>query len=42
MKVASDNASFKKMVGTAAADLVKSGMVVGIGTGSTVAFFIEG
>ena len=41
MKVASDNASFKKMVGTAAADLVKSGMVVGIGTGSTVAFFIE-
>jgi len=29
------------MVGVRAADFVKDGMVVGIGTGSTVAFFIE-
>ena len=41
MKAASHNASLKKMVGVAAADLVKDGMIVGIGTGSTVAFFIE-
>jgi ribose 5-phosphate isomerase A len=31
----------KKMVGIHAADFVKDGMLIGIGTGSTVAFFIE-
>ena len=31
----------KKIVGQAAADLVKDGMVVGLGTGSTTAFAIE-
>lgn len=41
MKSASSNQELKKMVGIAAADLVKDGMAIGIGTGSTVAFFIE-
>lgn len=31
----------KKAAGKAAADLVKEGMLVGLGTGSTAAFFIE-
>jgi ribose 5-phosphate isomerase A len=31
----------KKKVGTAAADLIESGMVVGLGTGSTAFYFIE-
>jgi len=35
------NTSEKKIVGQAAADLVKDGMVVGLGTGSTTAFAIE-
>ncbi|NLX70476.1 MAG: ribose-5-phosphate isomerase RpiA [Clostridiales bacterium] len=41
MKEVSDTTVLKKIAGTAAADLVKNGMTVGIGTGSTVAFFIE-
>lgn len=41
MKEASNNQHLKKAVGAAAADLVKADMVVGIGTGSTVAFFIK-
>ena len=32
----------KKAAGLAALDLVKDGMVVGLGTGSTVAYFLEG
>jgi ribose 5-phosphate isomerase A len=35
------NTNEKKIVGQAAADLVKDGMVVGLGTGSTTAFAIE-
>ena len=31
----------KKIVGYAAADLVKSGMLIGLGSGSTVAYFIK-
>lgn len=31
----------KKIAGQAAADLIQDGMVVGLGTGSTAAFFIE-
>ena len=41
MKDASANQSAKKAAGEAAADLVKSGMVVGLGTGSTVAWTIK-
>lgn len=41
MKSASNNQALKKVVGVTAADLVKDGMTIGIGTGSTVAFFIE-
>jgi ribose 5-phosphate isomerase A len=41
MKEASSNADAKKAAGEAAADLVKSGMVVGLGTGSTVAWTIK-
>jgi ribose 5-phosphate isomerase A len=40
MKEASANADAKKAAGEAAADLVESGMVVGLGTGSTVAWTI--
>ena len=32
----------KKLAGEAAVDLVKDGMVIGLGTGSTVRYFIEG
>ena len=31
----------KKEVAEKAADMVKSGMILGVGTGSTVAFFID-
>ncbi len=31
----------KKAVGQAAAELIEEGMLVGLGTGSTAAFFIE-
>ena len=41
MKNQSDNTELKKMVGIAAAGLVSDGMICGIGTGSTVAFFIQ-
>jgi ribose 5-phosphate isomerase A len=41
MKDASANADAKKAAGEAAAELVKSGMVVGLGTGSTVAWTIK-
>jgi len=41
MKDASANASAKRAAGEAAADLVKSGMAVGLGTGSTVAWTIK-
>jgi ribose 5-phosphate isomerase A len=41
VKSASSNSELKKAVGYAAAELVKDGTIVGIGTGSTVAFFIE-
>ncbi|MBM7582430.1 ribose 5-phosphate isomerase A [Caldicoprobacter guelmensis] len=41
MKSQEDSKNLKKVVGLAAADLVKDGMTVGIGTGSTAAFFIE-
>jgi ribose 5-phosphate isomerase A len=41
MKEASANADAKKAAGEAAAELVKSGMVVGLGTGSTVAWTIK-
>lgn len=41
MKSVSSNLELKKLVGIHAADFVKDGMQVGIGTGSTVAFFIE-
>ena len=40
MKDASANADAKRLAGEAAAELVKSGMVVGLGTGSTVAWTI--
>ena len=33
--------NFKKQVGIKAAEYVKSGMIVGLGTGSTAAFFVE-
>ncbi len=41
MKEASSNVGAKKAAGEAAADLVNSGMVVGLGTGSTVAWTIK-
>ncbi len=41
MKDVSANVDAKKAAGEAAADLVKSGMVVGLGTGSTVAWTIR-
>lgn len=41
MKDASANANAKRAAGERAADLVKSGMVVGLGTGSTVAWTIK-
>jgi ribose 5-phosphate isomerase A len=41
MKDASANLDAKKAAGEAAADLVESGMVVGLGTGSTVAWTIK-
>ena len=41
MKDVSSNADAKRLAGEAAAELVKSGMVVGLGTGSTVAWTIK-
>jgi ribose 5-phosphate isomerase A len=41
MKEANANANAKRTAGEAAAKLVKSGMVVGLGTGSTVAWTIK-
>ena len=41
MKDTSANTDAKKAAGVAAAELVKSGMVVGLGTGSTVAWTIR-
>ena len=41
MKDVSANADAKRLAGEAAAGLVKSGMVVGLGTGSTVAWTIK-
>ncbi len=41
MKSSSSHEELKKLVGVAAAQLVQSGMVVGVGTGSTARFFIE-
>ena len=41
MKDASSNASAKRAAGEAAAELVGDGMVVGLGTGSTVAWTIK-
>jgi ribose 5-phosphate isomerase A len=41
MKEANANANAKRAAGEAAAELVKSGMVVGLGTGSTVAWTIR-
>jgi ribose 5-phosphate isomerase A len=41
MKEASANADAKKAAGKAAAELVEGGMVVGLGTGSTVAWTIK-
>lgn len=41
MKNSNDNRELKRLVGFKAAELVKDKMVCGIGTGSTVAFFIE-
>jgi ribose 5-phosphate isomerase A len=41
MKDVSANTDSKKLAGEAAASLVKSGMVVGLGTGSTVAWTIK-
>jgi ribose 5-phosphate isomerase A len=41
MKDASANADAKRAAGDRAADLVKDGMVVGLGTGSTVAWTIK-
>ncbi len=41
MKDASANADAKRLAGEAAAELVESGMVVGLGTGSTVAWTIK-
>jgi len=41
MKDASSNSAAKKAAGEAAAELVRNGMVVGLGTGSTVAWTIK-
>ncbi|NMC11241.1 MAG: ribose-5-phosphate isomerase RpiA [Methanothrix sp.] len=41
MKDASTNSNAKRLAGEAAAELVKRGMVVGLGTGSTVAWTIR-
>lgn len=41
MKNSNDKPELKRLVGFKAAELVKDGMICGIGTGSTVAFFIE-
>jgi ribose 5-phosphate isomerase A len=41
MKNNDNNKELKKLVGITAAGLIDNGMVCGIGTGSTVAFFIE-
>jgi ribose 5-phosphate isomerase A len=41
MKDVNANAAGKRLAGEAAAELVKSGMVVGLGTGSTVAWTIK-
>src|SRR5512137_1876434 len=41
MKEANANADAKRAAGEAAAELVKSNMVVGLGTGSTVAWTIK-
>ena len=41
MKSVSSNKELKQKVGRRAAEFVKDGMKIGIGTGSTVAFFIE-
>jgi ribose 5-phosphate isomerase A len=41
MKNADSNKELKRLVGAAAAGLIRDGMIVGIGTGSTVAFLIE-
>ncbi len=41
MKKENGNRELKQQVGQAAARLVKNGMICGIGTGSTIAFFIE-
>jgi ribose 5-phosphate isomerase A len=41
LKSADNNSALKRRVGYAAAERVGDGMTVGIGTGSTVAFFIE-
>ncbi len=41
MKSVSSNKELKQKVGIRAASLVKDGMKIGIGTGSTVVFFIE-
>jgi ribose 5-phosphate isomerase A len=41
LKSVSSNVELKKMAGIHAADFVRDGMRIGIGTGSTVAFFIE-
>jgi len=41
LKSVSSNTESKRRVGIHAADFVRDGMQIGIGTGSTVAFFIE-
>lgn len=41
MKDTSSNQELKKLVGVAAAQMVEQDMLCGIGTGSTVAFFID-
>lgn len=41
MKIASSNQEAKKAAGESAASLIKDGMVVGLGTGSTVAWTIR-
>lgn len=41
MKSSSANSELKRAAGIKAADLVENNMMIGIGTGSTVAFFIE-
>lgn len=41
MSKVSGNEAMKRLVGIHAADLIKDGMKVGLGTGSTVAFLIE-